>query len=147
MDIYPDKVIRLVNLGQLDRALKCSTIWICASCETCTTRCPNDVDIAAVMDHLKEMAVSAGIPPAQPRSHIFHESFLKEIEKRGRVFEGGLMQRYMIRSGDIFRKTMDGSIKEDIALAVGLLRRGRMPLIPEGIKGKREVRELIKRER
>jgi hypothetical protein len=28
---------------------------------------------------------------------------------------------------------------------MGLLRRGRMPLIPESIKGKREVRELIKK--
>lgn len=147
MDIYPDKLIRLVNLGQMQRVLNCNTIWICSACETCTTRCPNDVDIAGVMDHLKEMAIRAGIQIPQPRTLAFHEVFLKDIEKRGRVFEGGMMQTYMIRSGDLFRKIRDGRIWEDISLGIKLLRKGRMPLLPHGIKGKKEVRTLIKKSR
>jgi len=144
MDLYPDEVIRRANLGQLERVLTCDTIWVCSGCETCTTRCPNEVDIAGVMDHLKEMALKAGVQVPQQRSYIFHQSFLREIEKRGRVFEGGLMQRYMLRSGDLFRKMADGSLLEDAALGFKMLRKGRMPLLPEGIKGKKEVRKLIK---
>jgi heterodisulfide reductase subunit C len=144
MDIYPDEVIRRLTLGQLDRVLTSDTIWVCSACETCTTRCPNLVDIAGVMDHLKELALRGGIQTPQKRSRVFHESFLTEIRKRGRVFEGGLMQRYMIRSGDFFRKVADGSVLQDVVLGVGLLKRGRLPLLPDGIKGKKEVRTLFR---
>ena len=144
MDIYPDEVIRRVNLGQWDRVLTCATIWVCSGCETCTTRCPNQVDIAGVMDELKELAIARGVECPQARSRVFHESFLEEIRKRGRVFEGGLMQRYMIRSGDLFRKTADGTIVRDVVLGIRLFRKGRMPLLPEGIRGKKEVRAFFK---
>jgi heterodisulfide reductase subunit C len=145
MDLYPDEVIRRVMLNHVDRVLGCNTIWVCSGCETCTTRCPNEVDIAGVMDGLKEMALRSGREVPQRETYVFHDSFLKEIEKRGRVFEGGLMQRYMIRSGDFLKKMRDGSIFKDMALGFKMLRKGRMPLVPVDIKGKEEVRELIKR--
>ena len=147
MDIYPDRVIRLVNLGQMDRVLHSSTIWVCSACETCTTRCPNEVDIAGVMDNLKEMAVRSGIKAPQGATHAFHEAFLRDIGKRGRIFEGGLMQSYMIRSGEIFRKARDGSIKDDILMGFRMLKKGRMPLIPEGIKDRSALRNLMKRDK
>ncbi|RLB44205.1 MAG: heterodisulfide reductase [Deltaproteobacteria bacterium] len=147
MDLYPDEVIRRVAMGQLDRVMKCSTIWICSSCETCTTRCPNEVDIAAVMDFLKESAVRSGIQPPERKTLAFHESFLKEIEKRGRVFEGGLMQSYMLRSGELFSKVKNGSIWEDVKMGQRLFFKGRLPLLPERIKGRREVRDLMKGQR
>ena len=68
MDLLPDEVIRMVILGQKDRVLRCNTIWICASCETCSTRCPNEVKIAEMMDHLKEMAIKEDIPCPQPQA-------------------------------------------------------------------------------
>ncbi|MCP4665914.1 MAG: heterodisulfide reductase, partial [Deltaproteobacteria bacterium] len=119
---------------------------ICSACETCTTRCPNEVDIAGVMDYLKEMAIRRGVSLPQQRTYAFHESFMKEIEKRGRIFEGGLMQRYMLRSGDLFRKIGDGSIMEDVTLGFNMLKKGRMPLWPEKIKGRKEVRRLARKE-
>jgi len=145
MDLYPDQVIRRVGMGQLDKVLTCRTIWICSSCETCTTRCPNEVDIAGVMDFLKELAIEAGIEPPEPRTLAFHESFLKEIQKRGRVFEGGLMQRYMLKSGDLFAKLRDGSIWDDVSMGIRLMKKGRLPLLPERIKDRKEIRELMQK--
>jgi len=40
MDLYPDQVMRYIQLGIREPVLNSSTIWVCASCETCTTRCP-----------------------------------------------------------------------------------------------------------
>jgi heterodisulfide reductase subunit C len=147
MDLYPDEVIRRVNLAQIDKVLICDTIWICSACETCTTRCPNEVDIAGVMDFLKEQAIVLGLDVPQQKSYIFHESFMKEIEKRGRIFEGSLMQRYMIKSGELFSKIGDGSIFEELKLGFDMFRKGRMPLLPERIKGKKEVRKLFDKEK
>ena len=146
MDIYPDEVIRRVNLGHMDRVLTCHTIWLCSACETCTTRCPNEVDIAGVMDYLKEKAIRCGVSPPQKSTYAFHESFMKEIEKRGRIFEAGLMQRYMLRSGELFRKIVNGSIMEDVTLGLKMLRKGRMPIRPESIKGRKEVRRMMRKE-
>jgi heterodisulfide reductase subunit C len=103
------------------------------------------VDIAGVMDFLKELALEAGIEAPEPKTLAFHESFLKEIEKRGRVFEGGLMQRYMLKSGDLFAKLRDGSIWDDVSMAMRLLKKGRLPVLPERIKGRKEVRKLMRR--
>jgi len=144
MDIYPDQVIRLVQMGQRDRVLSCNTIWICAACETCTTRCPNEVDIAGVMDYLKERAIEAGVQVPQTKTYIFHSVFLNDIKKRGRVFEGRLMQSYMIKSGELWKKIKDGSIKGEISLGWTLFKKGRLPLLPKGIKGKKEIKRILK---
>ena len=46
-DVPPNQVIRLLQLGLVDEALKLKTIWLCASCETCTTRYPREVGLTA----------------------------------------------------------------------------------------------------
>lgn len=144
MDIYPDQVIRLVLMGQKERVLRCSTIWVCSACETCTTRCPNEVDIAGTMDALKEMALKERVQIPQPKTHAFHRAFLEDIKKRGRMFEGGLMQSYLLKSGEFFRKLANGTIREDINLGLNMFRKGRLPLLPKGIKGKKEIKEILK---
>ena len=64
MDWTPNQIIRMIQLGLEKRVLSSSTIWLCASCETCSTRCPNEVDLPAIMDVLKEMAIRKDIKSA-----------------------------------------------------------------------------------
>ena len=144
MDIYPDQVIRLVILGQKERVLRCNTIWVCSACETCTTRCPNEVDIAATMDALKEMAVREGVKSPQPKTYAFHRAFLDDIKRRGRMFEGRLMQSYLLKSGEFFRKLANGTIKEEISLGLNMYKKGRLPLRPKGIKDKKEIKQILR---
>ncbi len=143
MDIYPDQVIRLAILGQKEQVLRCSTIWVCSACETCTTRCPNEVDIAATMDVLKEIAVKEGVQIPEPKTYAFHRAFLEDVKKRGRMFEGRLMQSYLLKSGEFYRKFLNGTIKEDISLGLTMFRKGRLPLLPKGIKAKKEIKEIL----
>ncbi|RLC27733.1 MAG: heterodisulfide reductase [Deltaproteobacteria bacterium] len=143
MDIFPDQIIRLLQLGQEQRILNCSTIWICSACETCTTRCPNGIDIAGVMDFLKERAVKAGIKIPQSRVYTFHSSFLNDIRRRGRVFEGRLMLEYMIRSGEMTRKLLQNDMGPDMSMGWNMFKKGRMPLLPKGIKDKQEIKKIL----
>lgn len=53
MDILPHQVIRLLQLGQLDKVANSQTIWSCASCFTCTTRCPRNIDLAKLMEAVR----------------------------------------------------------------------------------------------
>jgi heterodisulfide reductase subunit C2 len=53
MDILPHQVIRLLQLGQLDKVAASQTIWTCASCFTCAERCPRNIDLAKVMEAVR----------------------------------------------------------------------------------------------
>jgi len=53
MDLLPNQIIRLIQLGQFGDVLNSKTIWMCASCFTCTARCPKGVDLAKVMEALR----------------------------------------------------------------------------------------------
>ena len=145
MDLYPDEVIRMVILGQRETVLNCQTIWVCAACETCTTRCPNDVKIAELMDCLKEMAVQEGVPSSQPRILALHETFLNNLKKRGRLHETTLLPTYLLKSGQLLERWNSGTWRYDLNLGRQMLSKGRLPLMPNSIKGKREVRKILAR--
>ncbi len=61
MDLLPNQVIRLAQLGQ-EEVLKSKTIWLCASCLTCASRCPRGVDLSKVMDALRLILLRSGVP-------------------------------------------------------------------------------------
>jgi len=145
MDLYPDEVIRLVILGQREMVLACQTIWVCAACETCTARCPNDVRIAELMDCLKEMAVREGVPSSQPRILALHQTFLNNIKKRGRLYETTLLPAYLLKSGNLLEKWNFGTWRYDLKLGRKILAKGRLPLRPKSIKDIREVRKILAR--
>lgn len=135
MDILPHQVMKLVQYGQRERLLGSHTIWICASCETCTARCPNDIDVARVMDTLRAMALEEGVAPAERNIPIFHRCFLGNIQATGRISEPVLMGTYKTLSGDLF---------SDIGLAVRMLKKGKIKLIPSVVRGNREVRRIFR---
>ena len=145
MDLYPDEVIRMVILGQRKTVLACQTIWVCAACETCTTRCPNDVKIAELMDCLKEMALREGVPSPQPGILALHESFLNNIKKWGRLYETALLPAYLLKSGEVLDRWNSGAWRYDLNLGRRMLSKGRLPLMPKSIKGKKEVRKILAR--
>ncbi|MCP4396063.1 MAG: heterodisulfide reductase [bacterium] len=55
MDIPPHKIMRMSQFGQIDELLQTNTMWVCAACITCTARCPRSIDIAAVMEGLRNL--------------------------------------------------------------------------------------------
>jgi len=143
MDLYPDQLIRLALLGQEAQVLGSNTIWVCSSCETCTTRCPNGIDIAGVMDWLKEEAVQRG--RAIPESDVanFHRFFLEAVrDGGGRLPEALLMRRftlYQIKSGHSAWEVL-----RNLKLGWKLLRRGRLSLRTHPLHNKKEVSAIFK---
>lgn len=138
MDILPHQAMKLVQYGQRERLLSSRTIWICAACETCTARCPNDIDVAGVMDTLRSMALEEGVEAAERNIPVFHRCFLGNIQATGRISEPILMGSYKVLSGDLF---------SDIGLAVTMLRKGKVKLIPSVVRGNREIRRIFKETR
>jgi len=63
-DAYrPRQIIRMTQLGLKDRVLNSDCLWLCASCFTCTDRCPQDVEVASVIRVLRNLAAEQGHIP------------------------------------------------------------------------------------
>ena len=110
MDLAPNQVMRAIQLGRDDRVLNSQTIWLCASCETCFTRCPQGIDIPRIMDAAKNIARERGIKPRIPDVAIFYDLALDWIGRIGRVYELGLMGEFNLRTKQPLRN-MDLAVK------------------------------------
>ncbi len=55
MDILPNQIIRFAQLGLKEELLASKAIWICASCLTCNARCPKGINIAEVIEALRQI--------------------------------------------------------------------------------------------
>ncbi|MBM4078363.1 MAG: heterodisulfide reductase subunit C [Planctomycetes bacterium] len=121
MDLTPTQVIHAIRLGDRNAVLNSKTIWLCASCETCTTRCPQEVDIAKVMDGARSVALKSGRVPAIPEAVAFYKSMLLTMRMCGRVYEAGMMGLLKLRTRE-FTKDSD--------LATQLVLHGKLKFLP-----------------
>jgi len=146
MDYLPHVILRMVQLGLKDRVLSSTTIWVCASCETCTTRCPNEIDIAGVMDTLRRMALAQASPVAPAVRDVpkFHLAFLESIKAGGRVHEMGMLARYLLKT-NFWTKLRSGELLQQAKLAWEMFRHGKLKLLPHRIRQRSEIKELFRR--
>lgn len=136
MEISPHEIIWLVQLGCDREVLASRTIWLCNSCETCTSRCPKNIEVTAVMDALRILAYRRGIPKGEKEIALFHQLFLHVVERFGRVHEPFLMAMYSLRTCHPLREWR---------LAKKLLFKGKLKLGTGKIKGLRGFQEIFHR--
>ena len=144
MDLFPDQVIRLALLGQEDRVLGSRTIWVCSGCETCTSRCPNGIDIAGVMDWLKGEAARRG-QAVEAEVAAFHRLFLESVrDAGGRLPETRLLRRFTLFK---MRHRPDfAELKGNLKLGWKLWKRQRVRLTgPPALRGKAELNEIFRK--
>ncbi|KNZ70265.1 putative heterodisulfide reductase, C subunit [Thermincola ferriacetica] len=98
-DVSPNRVMRMVQLGMEDEVLRTKTIWTCVLCSTCTARCPRDIDIARVMDALRIMSKKKNITEYAKTANIFHQMFMDNIAKWGRMYEFSFIVGYTLKTG------------------------------------------------
>ena len=55
MDFFPRKVMHYSQFGLLESMDNINSYWKCASCHSCSVRCPRGIDIARVMEALRLM--------------------------------------------------------------------------------------------
>jgi len=134
-------MVRFVQLGRMDEALRSRSQWVCVACEACSTRCPKDVDPARVMTILREMAQEHGTVNANEIDiYDFHQSFLSSVQRFGRVYELGLVAFYKLK-----RPIKRGP--QDMLTGLRMLRRGKPGLLPHKIQNVAAIRRIFERTR
>jgi heterodisulfide reductase subunit C2 len=143
-DLLPNQLVRLVQMGRIDRALRCEAIWKCVSCMTCSTRCPKSVDCAGVMDMLRQVAVERGVTSDERRRTVlFQQAFLDNIRRNGRLCEVELIATFKAKA---FFK--DGSIPlllKDAMLGPQLLKRKKLHLRGEKARDRGIVQRIFEK--
>jgi heterodisulfide reductase subunit C len=138
-DTQVNRIMRGVQLGLKDEVLNSRAVWMCLSCSTCSLRCPNNIDVAAVMETLRHMARREN-RVAVPKVEKFWFSFLDTVRAFGRTWEIGTMALYMLRSLRVFT---------DLDLAPEALKKQKLSFVPHGIPqgGRAAVSRIFKRYR
>lgn len=134
MDYPPNQIMRGIQLGMRDAVLSSRTIWLCAACETCSTRCPQDVDPAGVMDALRRIAYAEGIKSPEDDIPLFHRVFLGSVRQFGRLFEAGMMGFYNLFSGHYTK---------DLLMAPKMLMKGKLSLLPARNRNAKELKRMF----
>ncbi|RKX23147.1 MAG: heterodisulfide reductase [Candidatus Zixiibacteriota bacterium] len=136
MDITPRQTIALFRAGHLTEILQSRTIWICASCYSCTVRCPVGIRVTDTLYALKRIAIEKKIYPDNFPVYALSKAFVNNIYRYGRNYELGLGISFFLKSD--YKKLF-----KNMGVGLSMISRGRMGLIPKKIKKIDEVRAII----
>ena len=136
MDFTPRRIIAMVRAGFKEEVLRSFTIWLCASCYSCTADCPREIKITDVMYALKQLAIKEGVYPKRFPIPVMAQEFYKIVEKKGRNSEGRLMMNIALRTNP-FRLLRYAKV------GLKLFRTGRVTLREESIQNHGEIHTLL----
>lgn len=137
-DYMPNQLMRMLQVGLVDKVLDSTAIQLCVQCLTCTGRCPRNIDVAGIFEDLKTIAV------AQERKvpeHVktFNKVFMDAVALFGRLPEFYDMARFYV--GTMNPKMALGNV----GLMIPVLTRRKMPLLPRRAEGAAEVGRIYKK--
>ena len=135
MDLMPREVIRYLQLGAAEKVLSAKTPWICAQCDVCSTRCPQNVDICSTMRAVRLAARNAG-KVAVREAEIFEDTFINNVRAHGVSNEQYLAARYNLRSGHLM---------QDMSNATRMLKRKMVGIAVHNTEGRADVAKVIDR--
>jgi heterodisulfide reductase subunit C len=136
MRMKPHELMRAIQLGLAEETYWSGTIWICLSCETCNTRCPQNINILRVIDGLREMSKEFEYYNPYPFIPSLHRIFMALVERFGKVYELGLALLINLRMLMPFK---------DIDMASPMLLKGKLKPLPHRSRGAKELRQVMAR--
>ncbi len=136
MRMKPHELMRAIQFGLDEEVYWSGTIWICLSCETCNTRCPQGINILRVIDGLREMSNEAGHYNPYPFIPALHRIFMALVERFGKVYELGLALLINLRMLTPFK---------DIDMAAPMFLKGKLKPLPHFSRGAKELRQVMAR--
>lgn len=148
--VTPDRLIRMVLLGDREEALNNLLVWQCVACYTCGTRCPNNIQTARITETLKQMSKEAHLKPLKPRVADFHSSFMAAAERVGRFNEIEGMGIYEtktaineLKKGDL--QAVIDEMMSQAKLGIKMMKKKRMHFKVDKVKNVSEVKALYRK--
>lgn len=132
----PSEIMRRLHLGAGKELLESDIVWMCASCETCSARCPMGIDIAAVMDALRALAIEEKAAAPKGNAPLFNRAFLKTVSLFGRTYDIAMIAAYKLGTLKFF---------QDTEKFPAMLKKGKIALTPPRGSDRRTVKRIFKK--
>jgi heterodisulfide reductase subunit C len=125
MDLKPAQLMHSIRLDREDCVLNSTAIWLCVGCETCTSRCPQQVEPAAVLTAARVLASQKGITPSVKEVSIYYRGFVDNMRLNGKIHDASVAG---------ITQLLTGQLRDNLPLAWKLFVRGRVkpPPLPFG---------------
>jgi heterodisulfide reductase subunit C len=140
MDVMPNQILRMLQLelpGYEEKILSSLSIWLCLACDTCYSRCPQEVKLSVVMDFLRQESLRQNkVNPEAKDILQFHKAFLDSIKINGKLHEVGLTIDYKLRTLNLM---------QDVKLVPSMLAKGKLNFFPHQIKNTKEIAKIFKK--
>jgi heterodisulfide reductase subunit C2 len=140
MDIMPNQILRILQAempGYEDKILGSLSIWLCLACDTCYSRCPQEVLLSKVMDYLRQESVRLNkVNPKAKDILSFHKAFLDSIKLNGKLHEVGLTIDYKLRTLNMM---------QDVKYAPTMMAKGKLNIFPHQVQNTKEIAKIFNR--
>jgi heterodisulfide reductase subunit C len=137
MDLTPREVIALFKARDIKTILSSRTIWICASCYSCTVRCPQGVMVTDILYALKRLAIEQEIFPKRFPVYALSKSFVDITNRFGRSYEPGLILKYYL-------KTNPFKLLGMLPMFLKMAPKGRIGFLPKKIKSVKNFSRILR---
>ena len=141
MDYGPHGTMRLIVLGLKKEVLTSNTIWRCLGCHTCAAVCPMAINIASVMDYLRQECLAEKLPVGDKAMWELHRCMMNTARRNGRVHKLELMMEFKLRTFGMGPK----SWFQDSIVGQKMILMGKLHLLPSRISGhgRAQVRKIL----
>ncbi len=136
MDVTPRRLMRMIQADLRDEVATADAPWTCASCFSCTVRCPRDIPIAEVMNLIRSLALAEGVNPRT--DGIYNKSFVQIVKEWGRMFEAELVLRHHLQVNPF-------NLLRQAPVGLKMMRKGKLAFKPEPSQGRQELKEIMAR--
>jgi len=148
--VTPDRLIRMVLVGDKEAALNNYLVWKCVACYTCGTRCPNNIQTARITETLKQMSKEAHLKPLAPRIADFHNAFMTSTRHLGRFNELETVAIYETKTmlkelAKVNLKAMFDEMMNQAKLGAAMTKKKRMHFDLDRVKNLSEIKALYKK--
>lgn len=132
----PSEIMRRLHLNAGKEILESDILWMCVSCETCSARCPMGIDVAAVMDALRQLAMASGASKQKGNVPLFNSAFLKTVQMFGRTYDIAMITAYKLGT----LKLMDDTEKFPT-----MLKKRKISLLPSFAGDRKTTKRIFKK--
>jgi len=137
MDYTPRRLINMVREGFKYEVLHSRTVWLCASCYSCTVNCPAGIHITDVMYTLKRLAIKEGTHPRRFPIPVLAQQFLRNVRRSGRNNEIAVVLGLALRTNPL-------KLLKMAPLGLKLLRTGRISIRGEKVREPEALDRLLR---
>ena len=136
MDFTPRRLMRMIQADLRGKVVASDAPWVCASCLSCTVRCPREIPISDVMGMIRSLALAEGVNPRT--DGIYNKSFVQIVKEWGRMFEAELVLRHHLQVNPL-------NLLGQVPVGLKMMRKGKLAFMPKSSEGRKELQAIMVR--